>query len=75
MSSLLSGKLFQLIASASAIRCLPFNNLRLIPIMPAAPLLWKSLTELNQMVKHIENKDETVRHRSDSSCIKAQRQV
>lgn len=65
MSSLFSGKLSQLTASVSPIHLHPFNNLRLIP------LLWKSLSELIQMVKHTENKDETVRCHSDNEMTVA----
>lgn len=71
MSSLLSRKLFQPIASVSPIHLLPFNNLSLIRIMPAAFLLWKSLTECTQMVKHTDNKDETVGHHSDNEMTVA----
>lgn len=71
MSSLVSGKLFQLIASVSAIHLLFINNLKLTYILPAAPLLWKSLTELIQMVKHSEIKDETVKHHSDNEMTAA----
>lgn len=39
--------------------------------MPAAAFLWKSVTGLIQMVKHTENKDETVGHISDNEVAVA----
>lgn len=40
-------------------------------MLAAAALLWKSLTELIQVVNRTENKDETVGHHSDNEVTVA----